>query len=81
MYPQVRQYGDDRNDVVRYIERSLWWNVLTREDDSLIDIEIQVIIFFGDGLKFNQDLKGRVTDSLALMYPSSVYSIARAPGT
>jgi hypothetical protein len=40
------------------IERSLLRNALSREDGCLSDIELQASIFFEDGLKLSQDLKG-----------------------
>ncbi len=45
--PEVRHYGPDSNDAVRYIEVSLLCTVLSREDGCLSDIELQTNIFFG----------------------------------
>jgi hypothetical protein len=56
--PEVCQCGADSNDAVRYIERSLLRDALSREDGCLSDIELQASIFFENGLKLSQDLKG-----------------------
>ncbi len=42
---------------MRYIERDLLRDTL-REDGCLRDVELQASIFFEDGLKLRQDLKG-----------------------
>ena len=56
--PKVRQCGAGSNDAVRYIERSLLRNAMGRENGCLSDIELQASIFFENGLKLSQDLKG-----------------------
>jgi hypothetical protein len=54
----VRECGAGNYDAVRYIERSLLRNAVSREDGCHSDIEIQASIFFENGLKLSQDLKG-----------------------
>ncbi len=56
--PEVRQCGAGSNDAVRYVERSLLRNAFHREKGCLSDIELQASIFFENGLKLSQDLKG-----------------------
>jgi hypothetical protein len=48
--PEVSQCGTDSNDVVHYIEHNLLCNTMHRENDCLIDIELQVSIFFENDL-------------------------------
>jgi hypothetical protein len=51
---QNRSVGDD---TLLYIKRDLLRDTL-REDGCLRDVELQVSIFFENGLNLHQDLKG-----------------------